>query len=83
MLVILVIVLALVCLYLLFRIRSMQAAQKVSVKTDLMKTAFIKALAREIRTPLHSVSGLAEVIAKDDLYLSKGEKKEYLRADTL
>ena len=75
MLVILVIVLALVCLYLLFRIRSMQAAQKVTVKTDLMKTAFIKALAREIRTPLHSVSGLAEVIAKDDLYLSKGEKK--------
>lgn len=75
MLVILVIVLALVCLYLLFRIRSMQAVQKESVKTDLMKTAFIKALAREIRTPLHSVSGLAEVIAKDDLYLSKGEKK--------
>ena len=50
MLVILVIVLALVCLYLLFRIRSMQAAQKVSVKTDLMKTAFIKALAREGRS---------------------------------
>ena len=75
MLVILVIVLALVCLCLLFRIRSMQVAQKASVKTDYMKTAFIKALAREIRTPLHSVSGLAEVIAKDDLYLSKSEKR--------
>ena len=75
MLVILVIVLAIICFCLLFYIKRMQAIQKVSVKSDCMKTAFIKALAREIRTPLHSVSGLAEVIAKDDLYLSKGEKK--------
>ena len=75
MLVILVIVLAIICFCLLFYIKRMQAIQKASVKSDYMKTAFIKALAREIRTPLHSVSGLAEVIAKDDLYLSKGEKK--------
>ena len=74
MLVILVIVLAIICFCLLFYIKRMQAIQKASVKSDYMKTAFIKALAREIRTPLHSVSGLAEVIAKDDLYLSKGEK---------
>lgn len=75
MLVISVIVLAIVCCCLLLQIRRMRAVLSASNKTDFMKTAFVKALAREIRTPLHSVSGLAEVIAKDDLYLSKGEKK--------
>lgn len=75
MLVILVIVLAIVCVCLLLQIKRMQTVLSESNKADYMKTAFVKALAREIRTPLHSVSGLAEVIAKDDLYLSKGEKK--------
>ena len=75
MLVILVIVLAIVSVCLLLQIKRMRTVLSECNKADYMKTAFVKALAREIRTPLHSVSGLAEVIAKDDLYLSKGEKK--------
>lgn len=53
-----------------------QRAQLVEYrKSDEMKSTFIKALAREIRTPLHSVSGMAEIISNEGLYLSKEEKK--------
>ena len=57
------------------RIRSLNSKIKELEKLDVMKTTFIRALGREIRTPLHSVSGMAEIIAREDLYLSKSEKK--------
>lgn len=70
-----IIILIAVCLFLVLRIKAQQTEMSEYRKSDRLKSAFIKALAREIRTPLHSVSGLAEIIAKDDLYLSKEEKK--------
>ncbi len=73
---IVIILLVIVCLVLFGYIKKQGADLTALRKSDTTKTAFIKALSREIRTPLHSVSGLAEIIAKDDLYLSKGEKKD-------
>ena len=70
-----IIVLVVICLLLVLRLKSQQIQLSEHRNSDKKKSAFIKALAREIRTPLHSVSGLAEIISKDDLYLSKEEKK--------
>jgi len=70
-----VIILIVTCLVLVFCL--VQQRKKIVEwrQADGMKSTFIKAIAREIRTPLHSVSGLAEIISKEDLYLSKEEKK--------
>jgi len=59
----------------LLRARSLQGQVCQLQKSYKMMATFVKALGREIRTPLHSVSGMAEIIAREDLYLSKGEKK--------
>lgn len=72
---IIIVVLIIICLILVLRLMSQQIQLSGCRNSDKKKSAFIKALAREIRTPLHSVSGLAEIISKDDLYLSKEEKK--------
>lgn len=74
-LVVLVIVLALVCLCCLYLLKRQQARLSRVRRSSRMKSVFIRALSREIRTSLHSVTGLAEIIAKNDLYLSKSEKK--------
>lgn len=68
-------ILLLACLCALLHIRSLRERVRTLQKSDSMKTTFIKALGREIRTPLHSVSGMAEIISRNDLYLSKSEKK--------
>ena len=72
---IVIVVLIIICLVLVLRLMSQRIQLSGCRNSDKKKSAFIKALAREIRTPLHSVSGLAEIISKDDLYLSKEEKK--------
>ena len=45
-------------------------------KNDRMKRAFLNNVGREIRTPLKSVVELSNVISKEDLYLSKDEKRD-------
>jgi signal transduction histidine kinase len=67
-----VIILIVICLALVLRLKAVQTQMSDLHRSDKLKAAFIRAMAREIRTPLHSVSGLAEVISKEDLYLSKG-----------
>ncbi len=64
------------CLGLIVALKGQHVKLSAYRKSDRMKTAFIKGLCSEIRTQLHSVSGLAEIISKDDLYLSKDEKKD-------
>lgn len=44
-------------------------------KNDRMKRAFLNNVSREIRTPLKSVVEMAAVLSKEDLYLSKDEKR--------
>lgn len=75
MVIILLILCLCICLFLVLQVRSLRAKLAEAQKFDKMKSVFIRALGREIRTPLHSVSGLAEIISKDDIYLSKEEKK--------
>lgn len=70
-----IIILVVLCLTLIASLIKEHARVKTFRQSDEVKTLFIDALAREIRTPLHSVSGLAETISKEDLYLSKEEKK--------
>ncbi len=71
-LVILLSVACLFCLVLMMRQREQMAALRKSSK---MKSALLRAMSREIRTSLQSVNSMAEIVSKDDLYLSKGEKK--------
>lgn len=44
-------------------------------KRSLMKSAFIRNLSNEIRTPLQSMDKQAEMISREDVFLSKDEKK--------
>lgn len=74
-LIIALLILLVACLCAMMHVRSLREQVRDLQKSDSMKTTFIKALGREIRTPLHSVSGMAEVISREDLYLSKSEKK--------
>lgn len=69
------VVLAVLCLLCLLRLRSMAIELARLRRSDRLKSTFLKHLSREIRTPLHSVCGLAEVISKEDIYLSKDEKQ--------
>ena len=73
MVVIIVLAVALVvCAALLYRV----ACQLCKVrKNDRMKRAFLNNVGREIRTPLKSVVEMASVLAKEDLYISKDEKR--------
>lgn len=73
--VIVLVILILACLGCILAMKAQHARMCRAQKRDRMKTVFIKGLSREIRTHLHSVSGLAEIISKDDLYLSKTEKR--------
>ncbi len=74
-LIIALLILLVACICAAMLIRSLREQVRSLQKSDSMKTTFIKVLGREIRTPLHSVSGMAEIISRDDLYLSKSEKK--------
>ena len=73
MVVIIVLAVALVaCIVTLY----MAFCQLVKVrKNDRMKRAFLNNVSREIRTPLKSVVEMAAVLSKEDLYLSKDEKR--------
>ena len=73
--IVIVVILVLICLGCCLALKREHALLCKARKSDKMKTAFIKGLSREIRTHLHSVSGLAEIISKEDLYLSKSEKR--------
>ena len=56
--------------YILVLKRDMRGIQKA----DRMKQVFLTNISHEIRVPLKAVLGLANIISKEDLYLSKNEK---------
>ena len=64
-----------ICVVLGCLMKAQQAKLGELRRSECIKTAFLKGLSREIRTHLHSVTGLAEIISKDSLYLSKSEKR--------
>ena len=73
--VIFTIVLVIALLVCVWQLRSLSVQLADAQRKDMMKTAFIRNACHEIRTPLHVVSGLAEVVANDQLYLSRSEKQ--------
>jgi len=72
---VLVILLAVACLFCLLLLRRQGEQVAALKKSSKVKSALIRAMSREIRTSLQSVNSMAEIVSKDDLYLSKGEKK--------
>ena len=73
--VVVLVILIIVCLALVLWGRAQQVKLSEMQKSRGVRTAFLKGLIREVRTHLHSVGGLSEIISKDDLYLSKSEKR--------
>ena len=73
--VVVLVILIIVCLALVLWGRAQQVKFAEMQKSRSVRTAFLKGLIREVRTHLHSVGGLSEIISKDDLYLSKSEKR--------
>lgn len=73
--VVVMILLVIICFFCVLTIRNLYVSLSEVRKANRMKTAFLRNISNEIRTPLRLVSGLAELISKDDLYLSKNEKK--------
>ena len=71
MIIVLVLALA-VALYLVYRQR--QAVQEAK-KSERMKQVFLQNINHEIRVPLELFRTLAKTVGKEDLYLSKNEKR--------
>ena len=59
-----------------FRIVSLQKKVREVQKGDHIKRAFLRNIGHEVRTPLKAVQALASTVGKDDLYLSKNEKRD-------
>jgi len=76
MMIAVVIILLVFCAILVLRIVSMKGDIERMRRKSYVSKAFIENMSHEVRTYLHSISGLAEIIAKEDVYLSKGEKKD-------
>ena len=72
---IVVIVLTLALVACAVQIYRLAAEARAGRKAERMKRAFLHGMSREMRTPLHTVAGMAEVIADESLYLSKSEKR--------
>ena len=72
---IIVIILCLVLAFCLVRYRQQMTINRQLRHQDEIQRAFFQNLSYDIRTPLHSVSGLAGIIADETLYLSKEEKR--------
>ncbi len=68
-----IVLIALACS--LWYIKTLRDRLRETSRSERMKKAFINNINHEIRTPLKAMTGLASVIGKEDLYLSKNEKR--------
>lgn len=72
---ILIIVLLVLLLVALFMLRRMKNAALMSMKAERMMKTFLLNIDHEIRVPLKVFETMADTMARDDLYLSKNEKR--------
>ncbi|MBP3260167.1 MAG: HAMP domain-containing histidine kinase [Prevotella sp.] len=70
-----IVILAVALVVALCLLYNRQKALKESRKLEDMKIVFLRNINREIRVPLASFSSVAETLGKDDLYLSKNDKR--------
>jgi K+-sensing histidine kinase KdpD len=68
-----IILMALVCC--LWYIKTLKDRLRENAKSEKMKKAFLQNIHHEICVPLKAVKDLAGVVGKEDLYLSKNEKR--------
>ena len=59
----------------LWYIYSLRKKMSDMLKTDYMNRAFLANISHEIQVPLKTIKGLSEMVSKEDLYLSKNEKR--------
>lgn len=59
----------------LWSIKTLKDRLKETSKSEKMQKAFLTNIHHEICVPLKAVKGMAEVVGKEDLYLSKNEKR--------
>ena len=58
--------------------RSLRKARNMAENANNMKTAFIQNMSHEVRTPLNSIVGFAQLLCLPDDSVSEEEKNEYL-----
>jgi len=71
-----ILVLAVLLLTCCVSLSRMKAELKEVGRNDRMKRAFMNNISNEVRSPLRKILTLADVVAKDDLFLSKNEKHD-------
>lgn len=57
-------------------IKELRKAYERALESDKMKTAFIRNVSHEVRTPLNIISGFAQIITDDNMEISKAELKD-------
>ncbi len=67
--------LTIICVVCCARIWKLTAELNRERRKILKNSAFIRNLSKEIQTPLKSINHNAEMVAREDIYLSKDEKK--------
>lgn len=71
--ILIIVLIGLVCS--LWYIVTLKTRIRETSKSERMKQAFLNNVNHEIRVPLKSVAELADIISREDLYLSKNEKR--------
>ena len=56
--------------------QELRKAYKHALESDKLKTAFIRNVSHEVRTPLNIISGFAQVLSNPDLDISVGERQQ-------
>lgn len=74
--IVIIIVLAVALLVTLINLSIVYCRLNKVRKNDRMKRAFLNNVGREVRIPLKSVIEMADIVAKEDLFLSKNEKRD-------
>ena len=57
-------------------VQELRKAYKHALESDKLKTAFIRNVSHEVRTPLNIISGFAQVLSNPDLDISVGERQQ-------
>ena len=70
-----VVLLAVVIICLVWKLKTCHEQLVKALRADRMHTAYLGNMSHQMRTALHSVTGLAEIISKEDVCLSKSEKR--------
>lgn len=76
-LIIAVIVLSSALLVVMVRLFFLKKEQNLLRKEDRMKTVFLENISHEIQTALKSLNDMSMVLSRDNLYLSKSEKRNF------